>query len=194
MTDDTDDTPTADDGTLSKRTLIRLLVGFAIGVPLVVEGATFFELFRRQFGGDAGGDATADTATPTPESDAVGVGDDLLPATDRAETLTEASLRETTGDRWSLSLTADVRNSGETDYEFQLFTVVLDDGRSVSGRATTGRLAPGEAGTATGEWAVPAGSTPSAVEVVALVYPEDAGSVETIERRVDLAKIPVQGG
>lgn len=188
MTDD------IDDGRLSKRTMIRLLIGFAIGVPVVVEGATFFELFRRQFGGDADSEGAADTGTSTPEPDAVGVGDDLLRTTDRSETLTEAALREADGDRWSLSLAVDVTNEGDSDYEFQLFTVVLDDGRSVSGRATTGRLPPGETGTATGEWSIPAGSTPSAVEVVALVYPEGDGSVETIERRVELANIPVQGG
>ncbi|WP_338741002.1 hypothetical protein [Haloplanus salilacus] len=198
MTDDTDDTPTTDtdteDGAISKRTLIRLLVGFAIGVPLVIEGATFFELFRQQFAGDDNPEDTTDTGTPTPESDAVGVGDDLLPTTDRTETLTEATLREAEGDRWSLSLTVDVTNGGETDYEFQLLSVVLRDGRSISGRTSTDRVPPEESRTVTGEWSIPAGSTPDAVEVVALVYPEDDGSVETIERLVELAKIPVQGG
>lgn len=198
MTDDTDDPnpPTPDvesESGISKRTLIRLLIGFSIGVPLLVEGATFLELFRRQLFGDTGSeDTTERTATPT--DDAVGVGDDLLPSTDRSELLAGATLREVEGDRWPLSLTVDVTNDGATDYEFQLLTAVLADGRSVAGRASTDRVPPGESRTVTGEWSIPAGSTPSAVEVVSLVYPADDDSVETIERRVDLAKIPVQGG
>ncbi|WP_049934863.1 hypothetical protein [Haloplanus natans] len=186
--DDGDDTP----GGLSKRTLIRLLVGFGIGIPILVEAITFLGLLDQQFGGgedpDTGSTATT-TATPS-----VAVGDDLLPETDRSETLASAVLREVSGDRWPLTLTVEVTNSGDTDYEFQLLTIHLDDGRTVSGRTSTDRLEPGERRAITGEWSIPAGSTPRSVEVVALVYPGDDGAVETIERRVELAKIPVRGG
>ena len=191
---DSDDTP----GGISKRTLIRLLVGFGIGIPLLIEGITFLGLLDQQFGGDEGGDTgSGPTATDTPDTpdtpdSAVGVGDDLLPETERSETLASAVLREVGGDRWPFSLTVDVHNAGDTAYEFQLLSVHLGDGRTVSGRTSTDRLAPGETRTITGEWSIPAGSTPRAVDVVALVYGDD--SVETVERRVDLAKIPVRGG
>ncbi|AXG05710.1 hypothetical protein DU500_04245 [Haloplanus rubicundus] len=192
----TADTPADSDGDtpggISKRTLIRLLVGFGIGIPILIEAITFLGLLDQQFGGGGGDDAgSGSTATETPTS-AVGVGDDLLPETERSETLASAVLRETGGDRWPLSLTVEVHNAGDTDYEFQLLSVHLDDGRTVSGRTSTDRLAPGETRTITGEWSIPAGSTPRAVDVVALVYAD--GSVETVERRVDLAKIPVRGG
>ncbi|WP_251329133.1 hypothetical protein [Haloplanus pelagicus] len=195
--DRTADGPTPDTdhgavGGLSKRTLIRLLVGFGIGIPILVEGLTFLGLLRNQFGGGGGGSSGEDTATATVGSDAVAVGDDMLPETDRAETLASAVLREIDGDRWPLSLTVDVRNTGDTDYEFQLLGVHLDDGRTVSGRTSTDRLAPSESRTITAERSIPAGSTPRAVEVVALLY--GGGSVETVERRVELAKIPVRGG
>ncbi|AZH24216.1 hypothetical protein [Haloplanus aerogenes] len=222
MTDSPDDssdateTPSDGDidtpGGISKRTLIRLLVGFGIGIPLLVEGLTFLGLLEEQFGGgDEDSERTA-TATDVAES-GVAVGDDLLPETDRSETLVSAVLREVDGDRWPLSLTVEVENTGDTDYEFQLLAVHLDDGRSVSGRTTTDRLAPGERRVISAEWSIPAGSTPRAVDAVALVYPDSEasetpretggnrtqsgdgdGSVETIERRVDLAKIPVRGG
>lgn len=207
MTDAPDDATTAVDtpadsdgdsdgdtpGGISKRTLIRLLVGFGIGIPILVEGITFLGLLDEQFGGENGDDdtGTGSTATET-ATPGVGVGDDLLPETDRSETLASAILREVDGDRWPLSLTVEVRNTGDTDYEFQLLSVHLDDGRTVSGRASTDRLAPGERRAITGEWSIPAGSTPRAVDVVALVYSDD--SVETVERRVELAKIPVRGG
>lgn len=186
---DGDDTP----GGLSKRTLIRLLVGFGIGIPILIEGITFLGLLDQQFGGgeDDTGAGTTATETPTP---GVSVGDDLLPETDRSETLVSAVLREVGNDRWPLTLTVEVTNSGDTGYEFQLLSLSLDDGRTVSGRASTDRLAPGEQRAITGEWSIPAGSTPRAVEVVALVYPDGEGSVETTERRVELGKIPVRGG
>lgn len=176
------------DGGLSKRTLIRLLVGFGIGVPILVEGLTFLGLLHNQFGN--GGDDES-TTTTTDTGDAVGVGDDFLPETDRSETLRSAVLREKSGNRWPLSLTVEVHNTGDTDYEFQMLTLHLDDGRTVSGRTSTDRLAPDERRTITAEWSIPAGTTPRAVDTVALVYSEE---VETIERRADLAKIPVRGG
>jgi hypothetical protein len=188
-TGDTNVTPTGDaDGGLSKRTLVRLLVGFGIGIPILVEGLTFLGLLHEQFGGED--DESTATTTETPER-AVGVGDDFLPETDRSETLQSAVLREESGDRWPLSLTVEVHNTGDTDYEFQLLTLHLDDDRTVSGRTSTDRLAPGERRTITAEWSIPAGATPRAVDAVALVYGE---AVETIERRIDLAKIPVRGG
>lgn len=188
-TDDGDDTP----GGLSKRTLIRLLVGFGIGIPILIEAITFLGLLDQQFGGGGEDADTGSTATET-ATPGVAVGDDLLPETDRSETLASAVLREVGGDRWPLTLTVEVTNSGDTDYEFQLLTLHLDDGRTVSGRTSTDRLAPGERRAITGEWSIPAGATPRAVEVVALVYPDGEDSVETIERRVELGKIPVRGG
>lgn len=192
MTDDSPnetDAPSDDGSRISKRTLIRLLVGFGIGIPILVEALTFLGLLEQQFGG---GDDDG-TATSTPDSDsAVGVGDDLLPETDRSETLASAVLREDDGDRWPLSLTVEVRNTGDTDYEFQLLGVHLDDDRTVGGRTSTDRLAPGDRRTITAERSIPAGATPRAVDVVALVYSDD-DAVETIERRVELAKIPVRG-
>jgi hypothetical protein len=179
-------------GGLSKRTLIRLLVGFGIGIPILVEAITFLGLLDAQFG--SGADDDTDTADTTTTDDAgperVAVGDDMLPETERREILASAVLREA-GDSWPLSLTVEVTNTGETDYEFQLLTLYLADGETVGGRTSTDRLAPGESRTVTGEWSIPAGSTPQSVEAVALVY--ENGSVETVEKRVELAKIPVRG-
>ena len=203
MTDSSTDSPDTTDassddasttGGLSKRTLIRLLVGFGIGIPLLVEGLTFLGLLEQQFGGGDDEDTGGDTTTTSTTESGVTVGDDLLPETERSETLASAVLREVDGDRWPFSLTVEVENTGDTDYELQLLSVHLDDGRTVGGRTSTDRLAPGDRRVITGEWSIPAGSTPRAVEVVALVYPADAGDVETIERRVELGKIPVRGG
>jgi hypothetical protein len=183
-----DDDASADastDSGLSRRTLIRLLVGFGLGIPILVEALTFLGLLEQQFGNGGDGDRGE-----TPTEPGVGIGDDLLSETDRSETLVEAGLRRETDERWPFTMTVEVENTGETPYEFQLLAVHTASGRRVSGRTTTGRIPAGETETGRGEWLLPSGTTPAAVEVVALVYGEE---VETIERRVALAKVPVRG-
>lgn len=182
-----------DDG-ISRRWLIRLLVGLGIGIPILVEGLTFLGLVGQQLTGDGedGGNGTNGEAT-TEAPSGVGVGDEMLPETVQNETLVSAVLREG-GNRWDLTLTVEVENTGDTDYEFQMVTVTTNDGETVSGGANTDRLEPGDETAITGEWAIPAGSTPATVDVVALVYPDGEGSVETVTATVQLAKIPVRGG
>ncbi|MFB6107251.1 MAG: hypothetical protein ABEJ82_00215 [Haloplanus sp.] len=183
---DTDGGAAPDDGgPVSRRTLIRLLVGLGVGIPILVEGLTFLGLVGQKVGGDDEGGTTA-----TPTETGVAVGEDLLPSTDRHETLVSAVLRQTSG-RWKLSLTVEVENTGDAGYEVELGAVHTHEGRRVDGGTTTGRLAPGETKTVTGEWDIPAGSTPAAVDVTSLVYGD--GDVERRNERVRLAKIPVRG-
>jgi hypothetical protein len=193
VTDDTtDDTAdgTTDGGPagLSRRTLIRLLVGVGFGIPLLVEGLTFLGLVGDQLGGRSDETESGTTATGAPSG--VGVGDDCLPETDREETLADAAVREADADRWPFSVTVDVTNGGDEPYEFQLLAAHTAAGERIAGRASTGRIAPGETATVTGEWSIPAGAMPVAVDVVALVYGEE---IETVERRVELASVPVRG-
>ncbi|MFB6068829.1 MAG: hypothetical protein ABEJ90_02770 [Halobacterium sp.] len=184
------DSDRSEDGGISRRTLIRLLVGLGIGIPVLVEGLTLLGLVGQQLSGDGGDDGDGAETPDAPSG--VDVGDEMLPETTQRETLASAILREG-GDRWDLTLTADVANTGDADYEFQLVTVTTADGETVSGGASTDRLAPGEETSITGEWAIPAGSTPASVDVVALLYPDGEGSVETVTATVPLAKIPVRG-
>lgn len=175
---------------MERRTLIRLLVGFGIGIPVLIEGATFLGLLEARL---LGGDEDEGTATPSPTPGRrVGVGDELLPETPQTETLTTATLRAA-GGRWPLTLSVSVENGTDHASELRLGAVTLDGGRTVDGSATTGRLAPGEAGVATGRWELPSGSTPQAVAATAIQY-ADGEAASTTERTIRLERIPVEGG
>ncbi len=171
---------------MERRTLVRGLIGLAIGIPVLVEAVTFFGLVERELFG-------APEATPsgTPTPDRVGVGEELLPATAPAETVTEAEVRG--GDTpWLFVLTVQVENALDVPYELRLGTLTLGNGDAVEGGATTGRIDPGGAGQVTAAWELPQGQTPAAVEAAGVAHRPE-GPEETRET-VPLAKVPVHGG
>lgn len=167
--------------TISRRTLIRILVGLGIGIPVVVEGLTLLGLVGDQFGGD-GSDGT-DTATAA--DNGVGVGDELLPGTAPTETVVEGYV---TGDDWTFTLVVTVDNGSDRTYELRLGAVTTEDGDRVDGGRGTGSIEPGESASVTGQWSLPEGSTPESVDVVAV-----AGDATEVERQVRLGKFPVRG-
>jgi hypothetical protein len=164
---------------MERRTLIRLLVVLGIGIPLLVEGFTFFGLLEAQLLG-GGGDAT-----PTPAVDGVTQGEEVLQATTPTDTLSTASLAG--NGRPVLTLTVRVTNTGNASYELRLTEVTTREGETVAGSASTGVLPPGESGFATGQWTLPAGARPGSVTVVALV--DRDGGTERIERSVTLGRL-----
>lgn len=171
---------------MERRTLIRLLVILAIGIPVAVEAVTFFGLIEAQlFGGD-GGDSTR-----TPTADRVGVGDELLPATPPTETVTDAEIRGQDAP-WLFVLTVAVENPTDAPYELQLETLTLGSGETVAGGASTGRVPPGGTGQVTGAWEIPEGSTPATLAVRGVAHREDGREETTAD--VALAKVPVRGG
>lgn len=170
---------------MDRRTLVRLLVVLGIGIPLVVEGATFTTMIDHGLTGTS----SASTATPT-TSGGVAVGDDLVAATPTSETVTDA-LVLVHPDEWTFTLTVRVENTGETPYELRLDAAETAGGKTISASTSTGKLAPGESKVITGRWHLPPGATPTKVDVVALTYGTDT-STEAVRTTVDLAKVPVR--
>lgn len=167
----------------TRRWLIRILVGLGIGIPILIEGATFLELFRRHL---LGSDTPTPTATDTPGG--VAVGEELLPATPQTETLSAATLRAGDG-AWSFEVTVTVENTGEVPYELRLGEVVTETGTMVDGAASTGQVPPGETATVEGAWALPSGAEPDRLAVVAVTYGE---TTATVSESVELGSIPTQ--
>lgn len=177
---------------MERRNLIRLLVGLGIGLPIAIELATFGGLFGSRVldGGDAGGNGDGTGApTPadeeTPPEDAVGVGDELLPATDQSDTVTDLAVRTEGGDRVFV-MTVAVENDTEDGYELRLDALSTREGTTVSGGGRSEEIDPGGSATVTGRWDLPADERPGAVIVVATLIGPD-GSRETVTRRVTLA-------
>jgi len=177
---------TADDdqnGT-RRRTLIRILIGIGIGIPILIEGATFLGLVGQQLAGDDREDGSETTRTP--EAERVGTGDELLPETPATDTMAAATLlaRE---EVWKLSITAQIENTTEQSYQFEFGAIHLMGEETVDGGGASDPLAPGESTTVTGRWDLPPGSTPLAVDVTGIV------GGERTSKTVPLEKIPVQG-
>lgn len=175
-----------------RRTLVRLLIALAVGIPLAVEGATFLGLLNQEFGGGNGADDGAATGTGTPAGRRVGVGDELLPATSPVERVTDMTLRAT-GGRWQFELTVEVRNDLDTAYEFRLGAVTTGDGRTVEGGASTGTMASGETATVTGRWDLPEGEAPERVAVSGVVAVVGAETPQEVSDRVPLERVAVRG-
>jgi len=185
-------TDEADDDGVSRRWLIRLLVGLGIGIPVLVEGTTVIRLIRsRLFGGEDGNDsAGSPTETPTPaENSAVGVGDELLAATPPADTVREAFIRIRESS-WEFTMTVAVDNTTEVPYALRLGAVRTTEGDTVSGSASTGRIPSGESAIVTGRWSLPQNSRPDTVTVTALSYAAETGITE---RQVELERISIRG-
>lgn len=167
-----------------RRRLLRLLVGLAIGIPVLVEGLTFAGLLGDRFGGGDGDGGATTTATG-----GVRVGD-VLPIDAPVETRLVAGELRQGEDAWTLELTVEVRNGGDHPFGLELSTVTTSDGAGVAGSASTGRVDPGETARVTETWALPANALPATLTVVTTTYGE-----ETRQRAatVDLGKIPVRG-
>lgn len=151
---------------LDRRTLVRLLVGFGVGVPILVEGTTFVGLVSDAFLGgsereaeDAGNAQTAAAASPPTLS----VGEDFLPDSGPAEVLIDAEL-----DGREFAVTANVASDLDAPYEFGLGPVRLEDGRDVGERQSVA-VAPGETRALKAAWRLPEGTTPASVRALGVV-------------------------
>lgn len=169
----------------SRRWLIRLLVGLAIGIPVAIEASTFVGLLNRHFGG-----GSTDTAAPTetPAGRRVGVGDELLPETPPADTLQHAAVHDE-GDAWVFEATVMVENTGDVPYEARVGAVTAGDGTRVEGSDATGQVPPGESATVTATRRLPAGSEPERLVVSGVTYGETTTSVR---ENVLLASVPIR--
>ena len=188
----TDATTTGDESDAARRrTIIRLLVGLGIGVPVLVELATFVGLVEQSLLGDDASDAeeatTAEPAGSEGSGGGVGVGDELLPETPQGETLSVASFRAG-DDSWVLTLAAAVENTEPSPYTVQFGPVTTLDGERVDGSSRAVTVDAGETGQVTGTWQLSPGNRPASVVVRTAV-----GEADPTAREVELASIPVEG-
>jgi len=181
---------TDEDDDVTRRWLIRALIGLGFGIPIAVEGATLLGMLDNQlFGGDGDSDGDASDGTATATEPVVAVGDELLPATPPAETLTDAAV--VTGDAGRrFRVAVDVENASERAYELQLDAVRTEEGTRIEGGASTGSLDPGASTTLTATYALPDGETPATLSVVGA---ESVGTGERItQRTVRFEDVPVR--
>jgi hypothetical protein len=193
----TDTTTTGDESDAARRrTIIRLLVGLGIGIPVLVELATFVGLVEQSLLGDDASDDGGSTTGGTDETDGggdggsgdgVSVGDELLPETPQEETLSVASFRAG-DDSWVLTLAAAVENTESGSYTVQFGPVTTQGDERVEGSSRAVTVDAGETGQVTGTWQLSPGSRPASVVVRTAV-----GETDPTAHEVELAPIPVEG-
>lgn len=178
-----DDVPGPD-----QTTLIRVLIVVGIGLPILIEVATFGGMLSHYLagGGDAG---TASATTPTAEMEGADTGDEILTETDFEATISRATVL-TTDDGWQFLLTLNVTNGGDRPGAVEIGAVTARNGATVAGSGTTGQLAPGETGRVTGSWMLPSGERPDAVSMT-VVTEVAGGEANSTEYTVELGDIPV---
>jgi len=178
-------TADGDDEDVSRRWLIRALVGLGIGIPIAVEATTFLGLLSSRLGGgDSGTEAPATTT-----ASGTGIGEELLPATAPADTLADAFV-QVADDAWRFEATVTVANTTDGPYTLKLGAVTTGSGSRVDGGHSSGRVPPGESRTFTGAWPLPAGETPATLDVTGVRHAD--GGEETT-RTVRLGDVPVRG-
>lgn len=150
----------------SRRTLVRLLIAVAIGIPVVIEVGTLLGML----GGDGG-------------DEPVGIGDELLPATPQPETVADSSV--TVSEVWTFELVVEVTNAADQPYELVLGPVRTDRSDPVGGTRSTGEVSPGATTTLRADWEIPAASSPTAVGAVA------TWGDERVQERVEIESPPV---
>ena len=169
-------------------TLIRALIVVGIGLPIIIEVATFGGMLSHHLLGGPGDEVPAE-ATPTETVTGASVGDGIL-----TETALEASIERgtvvTTGDGWQFLLTINATNTGSEPHELQVGSVTTREGRTVEGTGTTGAIEPGSDATVTGSWLLPSGQRPASV-AVAVVTQDTGGQTKSADYTVALGDIPV---
>jgi len=171
-----------------RRTLLRVVIALAIGIPVLVEATTFAGLIDAQFGG-GGGDDDSDGGDGTQTTrEGVGVGD-ALPIDGATARLTDGALQQG-DDAWTLALTVTVENTGDAPVSLGLETVTTAAGESAAGGATTDEIPPGETATVTETWRLAPNATPARLTVVTTTHGTERRSQASV---VTLGKIPVSG-
>lgn len=183
--DEAADEPEEDEVLLSRRWVIRILVGLGFGIPIAIEARTLVGIVASWLFGD--GDERETTTQQTTTEPTTSVGDEVLPETEPADTLEDAwvQLRD---ESWHFEMVVGVENTSELPYTLELGSVTTDAGTRVGGTASTGRVQPGESATVTSAWSLPSGEDPDIVAVTGITHTADGD--ERVERDVRLGNIP----
>lgn len=183
-------TDTDEDDDVTRRWLLRALVGLGFGIPLAVEGATLLGMLDSQLFGGGGGDESDGAESDDEAAPVVAVGDELLPGTAPADTLTDAAVVSggEAGRRFEVAIA--VENTGERPYQLRLGVVRTAEGTRVDGGASTDRLEPGASATLRATYDLPDGETPATLSVVGAEY---VGTGERLtQRTVRFEDVPVR--
>lgn len=168
---------------VSRRTLLRILIAVAVGIPILIESITFLRLLLSPDEDEEdGGDGTGD--------DAVGIGDEILKETPQEETISNAVVlvRE---ENWFFSLGVEIQNNTQKEYRIEFGNVKTKSGKTFPSEVGSFIVEPEQTRTVESEWVLPEAEMPDEVTVTA-VYSDEQGEQQEITQDIKLGKIPLQ--
>lgn len=174
--------------------VVRFFLILAFGLAFGIEGMTLVRGYflngeeeSQHVAEERGGARTPDAQS----SDApLGVGDDLLPATEVTARVVQMQIRAQSSGPWTFRLGITVENETETSYRLTLRALETDDG-TVLDDVHTATWAPGDSSQFVAAWPMAVDSRPQALTVEAELE-QDSDSVRTVRRRVSFGHVPVQ--
>lgn len=178
--------PTRDGGKSSTSKFVRILVLIGVGIPILIEAATFLRLIGGHLEEDG-----KHRRTSTEKAVYVVEGSELLSETSQTERIAEA-LITARDEAWIFELEIDVDNASTYPYELVLDSLTTQNGILVPGRSAQ-RWAPGESEEMEVEWRLAPGDLPARMTAIGRTI-ISADSVRQVRRRIEWGKIPVQRG
>lgn len=174
----------------SMQRLVKWLLIVGVGVPVLVEGITFFGLVGHHVS-----DSGKEEASGTPahaRAPEVNIGDDLLSSTSLVERVTEA--REWAyGEHWAFELTIALEKPPEKGYRIVFDSLRTEDGNMIADEKELQWEGGDEAEddrAQTVQWIIPPGDQPFSVRVRAYDGKDARQPVQT--QYVTFGKVPVQ--
>ncbi|MFH5833025.1 hypothetical protein [Halalkalibaculum sp. DA384] len=176
----------------SKKVWLRVLIVVAVGIPVLIELSTLFNLLKVQFwGAEEPAEAqvqTTESAKEYVEGDTLFVGADSLYALHLKEMRVDVSPAS-----WEFSLILSASTSAEAEkYQVELDSLLLRSGQVLAGRGVLewSSLREGEVSEVTERWEVPNGDIPDRLFLRVSQRSDSAGTEEHLS--LNLGPIPVR--
>lgn len=174
--------------------MVRFFLILAFGLAFGIEGMTLIRSYflpeenTKEQVAEASGERREEPAEETAAP--LRIGEDLLPATDVTERITEIKIRARSDGPWVFRLAVTVTNDEENPYRLSLRELETDDG-TVFDEVYAVDCPPGDSTKLVATWSIGANVRPRSLTAEAeLGGSED--STRTAQRRVSFGHVPVQ--
>ena len=166
---------------MSNRRFVIILLAFGIGIPVLIELATFVRLIYDPF----------HEAPQAHRVERVQTGDELFEDEGPRVTLDQMNARAGSNG-WTFEMVVRTTSPDTREFELRLDSLEMRHGDLIPD-ARTHIWAPGDSSAYTAEWSVNANDWPNYMRAHATVRDAETDSTWTVTRRLELGKVPVRG-
>ncbi len=175
---------------VASKWVVRLFLILAFGLAFGIEGMTLIRSYLLVDDEETQEQVDRELEERGEEASPLRVGDDVLPATDVTEQVTEMKIQGRSDEPWVFRLVVTVINDGDSAYRLSLRELEADDGTRFDD-VFAAECAPGDSTRLVATWPIGADARPLALSAEAKVR-ETADSARTVRRRRSFGHVPVQ--